>query len=272
LKGPLADLNDGIDNNNNGITDELGEECKLNKLTFYNNMYIGTPINTTYPQIGQDFYNYMIGHWKNGTPFTCGGDAYNGATNTNWVYPGDSAGTMSSDPANTCGNWTEISAGNIGGDRRLILSSGPFTLNAGQMQEVEYAFVTSFDSSSTTNSNLLSVAKLKTDIQKINTFYNQVNKPNCLQAIEVGITEVVKQNDFALFPNPAKSLITISSTIIGSVKVNYEIVDVLGKVVMQNENTGSDKFSININDLNSGIYFLRLQVNNSVVVKKFVKE
>ena len=41
---------------------------------------------------------------------------------------------------------------------------------------------------------------------------------------------------------------------------------------MQNENTGSDKFSININDLNSGIYFLRLQVNNSLVVKKFIKE
>jgi hypothetical protein len=41
---------------------------------------------------------------------------------------------------------------------------------------------------------------------------------------------------------------------------------------MQNENTGSDKFSINITALNSGIYFFRLQVNNSVVVKKFVKE
>jgi hypothetical protein len=40
--------------------------------------------------------------------------------------------------------WTEVSAP---GDRRLILSAGPFTLNAGQMQEVEYAFVTSFDSS-----------------------------------------------------------------------------------------------------------------------------
>lgn len=140
------------------------------------------------------------------------------------------------------------------------------------MQEVEYAFVTSFDSSSTTNSNLLSVAKLKTDIQKVNAFYNQVNKPNCLQAIDVGITEVPKQNDFALFPNPAKSLITISSTIIGSVKINYEIIDVLGKVVLQNENTGSDKFTINVSDLNSGIYFLRIQVNYSVVVKKFVKE
>jgi hypothetical protein len=158
------------------------------------------------------------------------------------------------------------------GDRRTVMTSGPFTLNSGQMQEVEYAFVTSFDSSSANNSNLLSVAKLKSDIQKVNTFYNLSNKPNCLQSITVGITEVPKQNDFVLFPNPAKSLITISSTINGTVKVNYEIVDVLGKVVVQNENTSADKFSININDLNSGIYFLRLHVNNSVVVKKFVKE
>ena len=43
-------------------------------------------------------------------------------------------------------------------------------------------------------------------------------------------------------------------------------------VVLQKENNASDKFSINIHDLNSGIYFLRLHVNNSVVVKKFVKE
>lgn len=268
VKGPLANLNDGIDNNNNGIIDEIGEDCKMNKLTYFNNSFPGVPLQTTDPTIGQEYYNYMAGFWKDDTPFTCGGNGYGGTVNTNWVYPGDPNGTASSDPANTCSNWFENA---VGGDRRLILSSGPFTLNAGQMQEVEYAFVTSFDSSAAFG-GAMSLGKLKTDIQKINTFYNLVNKPNCLQAINVGLTEVVKQNDFALFPNPAKSFITISSTIIGTVKVNYEIVDVLGKVVMQSENTGSDKFSININDLNSGIYFLRLQVNNSVVVKKFVKE
>jgi len=275
VKGPLANANDGIDNNNNGTIDEIGEDCKMNKFNYFNNSFAGVPWYTVDPDNGQEYYNYMTGYWKDGTPFTCGGGGYGpttgGTITTNWVYPGDPTGTVSSDPANTCGNWTEGLAGNTPGDRRMILSSGPFTLNAGQMQEVEYAFVTSFDSSAAPG-GAMSLGKLKTDIQKINTFYNLVNKPNCLQAINVGLTEVVKQNDFALFPNPAKSIITISSTIIGSVKINYEIVDVLGKVVIQNENTGSEKFSININDLNSGIYFLRLQVNNSVVVKKFVKE
>ncbi|MCD6019367.1 MAG: hypothetical protein K0S53_2488 [Bacteroidetes bacterium] len=270
VKGPLANTNDGIDNNNNGITDEAGEDCKLNKFNYFHNSWPGTPPQVTDPVTGQEFYNYMTGFWKDASPFTCGGMGYGGTINTNWVYPGDPTnGGLNTDPANMCGSWTDTINP---GDRRMILSSGPFTLNAGQMQEVEYAFVTSFDSSSTTNSNLLSVAKLKTDIQKINAFYNQSSKPNCLMALTTGIKDVPQQTDFSLFPNPAKSLITISSTINGTVKINYEIVDVLGKTVMASVHTSSDKFSVNINDLNSGIYFLRLQVNNSVVVKKFVKE
>ena len=263
VKGPLANLNDGIDNNNNGSIDEPSEECKLNKYTYFNNTFPGVPIPTTDPTNGQEYYNYMTGYWKDGTPFTCGGTGYGGSIPTSYVYTADTYTN------GACGATPWYESGTPG-DRRMILSSGPFTLNAGQMQEVEYAFVTSFDSSIT--GGMAALPKLKSDIQKINMFYNQVNKPNCLMALTTGITQIPKQINFALFPNPAKSLITVSSTIIGAVKVNYEIVDVLGKVVMQSENTGSDKFSISISDLNSGIYFLRLQVNNSVVVKKFVKE
>ncbi|HRG00966.1 MAG TPA: T9SS type A sorting domain-containing protein [Bacteroidia bacterium] len=269
VKGPLANLNDGIDNNNNGVIDEPNEDCKLNKFNFFNNSFAGVPLQTTDPSNGAEFYNVMNGKWKDGTPLTCGGSGYGGITNVNWAYSGDPVNNgVNTDPFNTCGYWIE---NGVAGDRRMILSSGPFSMAPGQIQEVEYAFVTSFDSSATFGGTM-SLGKLKSDIQKVNTFYNLSNKPNCLQSISVGITEVPKQNDFSLFPNPAKSLITISSTISGTVKVNYEIVDVLGKVVMQNDNENSEKFSININDLNSGIYFLRLQVNNSIVVKKFVKE
>ncbi len=269
VKGPLANVNDGIDNNNNGTIDEIGEDCKLNKLTYYYNLFPGTPFNRTNPLTGEEFYNYQTGYWKDGVPFTCGGDAYNGIINSNWVYPGDPNNSgVNTDPNNTCGYWIEQGTA---GDRRMILSSGPFTLNTGQMQEVEYAFVTSFDSSAAFSGSM-SLGKLKTDIQKINAFYNQVNKSNCLQALTAGVTEVIKQNDFSLFPNPVKSLLTISSTINGITSIGYEIVDVLGKIVLQNENNASDKFTINVSDLNSGIYFVRLRINNSIVVKKFVKE
>jgi hypothetical protein len=263
VKGPLANAADGIDNDNDGMTDEAGEDCKLSKFNYFNNSFAGVPVNTTDPMTGSEYYNYMTGYWKDGTPFTCGGNGYGGTTPSSYVYTADTYTN------GVCGVTPWYESG-VPGDRRMILSSGPFNLNAGQMQEVEYAFVTSFDSSVV--GGMAALPKLKSDIQKINTFYNQSAKPNCLMALTTGITEVPQQKDFSLFPNPTKSVINISSTINGTVKINYEIVDVLGKTVMTNDHTGSDKFSVNINELNSGIYFLRLQVNNSIVVKKFVKE
>ena len=274
VKGPIANLADGIDNNNNGQIDELNEDCKLSKFTYYNNNLAGNPIQMSDPATFNQYYGYMTGFWKDGSPFTCGGTAYTGTntgTPTNWAYTGDVNTGISTATNSSCGsaNWTESTAGIIGGDRRLIINSGPFSLNAGQMQEVEYAFVTSFDSTSTTNANLLSVAKLKTDVQKINAYYNLINKPNCF--LTIGITELLKQNDFMLYPNPAKSVITIKSTLEGSATIDYDVIDVLGKTIIKNETTNLN-FNINIADLNSGIYFLRLKINNSIVVKKFVKE
>ena len=271
VKGPTAIINDGIDNNNDGIVDEPNEDCKLNKFTYFNNNIGATPLGTVDPITCYQIRNYMTGFWRDSTAFTCGGYAYGGTTPTSWAYTGDVNTGISTAPNSSCGatNWTEISAGNLPNDRRLIVSSGPFLLNAGQMQEVEYAFVTSFDSSSTSNSNLLSVAKLKTDVQKVKNFYNLTNKPNCF--LTVGITELLKQNDFMLYPNPAKSVLTIKSTLEGSATMDYDIIDVLGKTIIKNETTNLN-FNINISDLNSGIYFLRLKINNSIVVKKFVKE
>ena len=274
MKGPFATISDGIDNNNNGIIDEPNEECKLSKFTYFNNLFAGVSQGTTNPLNCTEYHNYMTGFWKDGSPFTCGGSAYTGTntgTPTNWVYTGDVNTGISTATNSSCGsaNWTEITAGNSPFDRSLITNSGPFLLNAGQMQEVEYAFVTSFDSTSTTNANLLSVAKLKTDVQKINAYYNLINKPNCF--LTIGITELLKQNDFMLYPNPAKSFLTIKSTLEGSATVDYDVIDVLGKTIIKNETTNLN-FNINITDLNSGIYFLRLKINNSIVVKKFVKE
>ncbi|MES2761986.1 MAG: T9SS type A sorting domain-containing protein [Bacteroidota bacterium] len=264
VKGPLANVNDGIDNNNNGITDEPGEDCKLNKFNYYNNSFPGVPLNTTDPSNGLEYYRYMTGYWKDGTPLTCGGNGYGGTIQTNYVYTADTYtnGVCGATP------WFESS---VPGDRRMILSSGPFTLNAGQMQEVEYAFVTSFDSSMT--GGMAALPKLKSDIQKINNFYNQSNKPNCLSTLTGIEEEADQQNDFEIYPNPAKDYLNVRKAVMdGKVeRVNYEVEDVLGKFVLSGK-SDEKEFSVNISDLNPGIYFLRLQVNNSVVVKKFVKE
>ena len=266
LKGPIANSLDGLDNDNDGIIDEINEECKLNKSVYFNNSFPGTSYLTTDPTTCYQAYNYLTGKWKDGTSFTCGGNAYGGTITTNWVFPGDpTLPGVSTDPANTCGYWIESA---LPGDRRLSINSGPFSLNAGQMQEVEYAFVTSFDSS-IINNNLIAVTKLKSDVIKINNFYNLINKPTCF--LTVGVNELLKQDDFYVFPNPTSETLSIRANIEGVHKLGYEIFDVLGKSILKNEVNDVSTFNVNVSEFKSGIYFMRLQIKDSFIVKKFIK-
>lgn len=136
FKGPLADLNDGLDNDqdngavgpNTGI-DEPGETIQMSRFTYYNNNYGAFPPQTTNPDIAIHFYNYMTGFWKDGSAFTQGGNAYGGTTPAVFVYDGDPVANI---------GWTEKGSGNAPGDRRFLQSAGPFTLKPGAVNEITF--------------------------------------------------------------------------------------------------------------------------------------
>jgi hypothetical protein len=71
FEGPLADANDQLDNNRNGVIDEPGEQIIMSKFVYYNNSgsVQGNPDNATH------YYNYLRGLWKDGTPLTYVGNA-----------------------------------------------------------------------------------------------------------------------------------------------------------------------------------------------------
>lgn len=138
FKGPAADPNDGIDNDFDANrppkypgelvgTDEPGETIQMSRFTYYNNNIGAFPPQTTNPSIASHYYGYMTGFWKDGSPFTEGGNAYGGSTPTQFVYPGD--------PVTNSG-WTERGAGNPPGDRRFLQSAGPFTLKPGAVNDI----------------------------------------------------------------------------------------------------------------------------------------
>lgn len=131
FKGPLADANDKIDNDQDGLLDELGETIQMSRFTYYNNNIGAFPDQTTNPNTGApiQYYNYMTGFWKDGSPFTFGGNAYGGSAPTTFVYDGD--------PIAQTG-WTERTAGNPPGDRRFLQSAGPFTLKPGAVNEITF--------------------------------------------------------------------------------------------------------------------------------------
>lgn len=144
FEGPFADLNngidddqdglvdegtDGLDNDGDGVVDNIEEREKLGMSTFtyYNNDFT----ITGNPETAVHFYNYMVGFWKDGTPFTsdvC--NAYGGAVRTTYMFPSDPDG-----PAFPS-SWSECSCNNTPADRRWLQASGPFTLQPGARNNI----------------------------------------------------------------------------------------------------------------------------------------
>lgn len=168
FRGPLADANDGVDNDFDGLTDEIGETIQMSKFLYYNNNIGPFPPQTTNPDIAIHYYNYMTGFWKDGSPFTANGNAYGGSTPVNYVYDGDPvAGT----------GWTERTAGNLAGDRRFLQSAGPFTLKPGAVNNVTFGMP--WAQTANKGGNLESVTLLKNADDKAQALFD-----NCFKLLD----------------------------------------------------------------------------------------
>ncbi|MDP3557364.1 MAG: T9SS type A sorting domain-containing protein [Bacteroidota bacterium] len=76
-------------------------------------------------------------------------------------------------------------------------------------------------------------------------------------------------NGLSVYPNPNFGQFTIELNN-GALKT-IEIMDVTGRIVLSNA-TSNDKIDFNINTLANGVYYVKIQSNNSVEVVKIVKQ
>ncbi|HWY11988.1 MAG TPA: hypothetical protein VN026_11715, partial [Bacteroidia bacterium] len=169
FRGPLADANDGIDNDMDGVIDEPGECWGMSKFLYYNNNIGAFPVQTTNPSLASHYYGYMTGFWKDGSAFTEGGNAYGGTTPTNYCYPGELYPTRT--------GWNEYDAGNLAGDRRFIESAGPFTLKPGAVNNVIFGLP--WARSPVKNGNLFAVSLMKVGDLKAQALFD-----NCFKILD----------------------------------------------------------------------------------------
>ncbi|MFK7946234.1 MAG: hypothetical protein AB8G11_01500 [Saprospiraceae bacterium] len=109
-----------------GPLDEDSLEIGMSSFTYYINGGAGVP-GMSDPQNATEYYNYMTGTWRDGSPFTIGGNGYGGADRTKYVYV--------QDPETTGGN-SMCQQGVTGADLRTLQSSGPFRLDPGAVNEL----------------------------------------------------------------------------------------------------------------------------------------
>ena len=114
------------------------KNLKMSHFVYYNNggCIICDPLN------GEDYYNYMRGRWKDGQPMTEGGNGRDfSLTPVKFMYPGEVGESQES-----CEYWSECNVdgtgtANVAADRRFVMSTGPFTINPGDYQQIVFGIV-----------------------------------------------------------------------------------------------------------------------------------
>jgi len=109
-----------------GPLDSAGNEIGMSSFTYYINGGGGDP-GMGDPNNAVEYYNYMTGTWRDGQPFTEGGNGRGGTVPTQYVY--------TEDPTVTGGN-SMCEQGVTSADLRTLQSSGPFVLAPGKVNEL----------------------------------------------------------------------------------------------------------------------------------------
>ena len=122
------------------VADGPDEGSDLDTLSTSSFLYsVNGDDNLTDPSNGVEIYNLQQGLFKDGSVIRAFGNGYNQSQGeiTKFSFPGDPV---------TGEAWSEVNPGpgqqpNQGGDRRFVISTGPFTLGDGDVQDIVFGIV-----------------------------------------------------------------------------------------------------------------------------------
>ena len=82
----------------------------------------------------------------------------------------------------------------------------------------------------------------------------------------LSVEEFSLENSVSIYPNPTNDIITVD--VANAINVNsLEIFNIVGKRVMKTNTAGT----VDLSDLNAGVYMLRVQTDEGVVTKKVIR-
>ena len=101
-----------------------------------------------------------------------------------------------------------------------------------------------------------------------NSSNNQVNSPIAINCPTTLDNETFDQKTVSIFPNPASQSITFTTNDTTSTIDQISIYDSLGKEIFRANNCPT---TINIEALETGIYFINFTIGDTLSVKKLIK-
>jgi len=144
------------------------------------------------PETAVEYYNYLIGKWRNGTWATYGGTGYDGTVPSNFMYPynTDPSGWGTGIPQ---APWPPTMPYNNGpqDDMRIIQSAGPFTLTPGMTNDITVGMVWARATSGGATASIPELQRADDKAQRLfDVCFRIVDGPN---APELDIIELDKE-------------------------------------------------------------------------------
>ncbi|MDX1912712.1 MAG: T9SS type A sorting domain-containing protein [Saprospiraceae bacterium] len=221
----------------------------LDKFIPYNNTGAAVPPGTTDPNTPAEYYNYLSGSWKDGSPLTDAPNGYSAGNPVDHLYP--------SDPADPAG-WSMCTANLPGGDRRMLGNISIGSLEPGQIEEINVAWA--FHPNPELPCGLGSTFS---DVQTLRATYEGGFQDVC---------SIVKAPDLPadslkLFPNPTADIAILKYGKI--IPTALRAYDAAGRLVMEkNGNFEKEETRIQTGSLASGIYTLQIVTPQGTAIKK----
>jgi hypothetical protein len=284
LKGPLLDGN-GVDDpvtntmpawNGQGFGDGIVDNERYG---LANSMYFNRDgaACCNDPATAGQYYSYLSGNWKDGTPLTYGGSGYSTDTSAipaRFIYPGywdpNGVGTDGIPQAPWAEDVLTVP------DRRGLSSMGPITLEPGEHVDLLLAYVIAWAASPGTGP---SIAALQTRVDSVRDFANTLpiwNIPEeqfqgaCEGEVSLGVEAAKTGQPLSIYPMPATDHIQLiaPSDLSGAV---LTMRDAMGRVVATRR-LASGTNTIDIRGLAGGVYSCEARSAKARYAGRIMKE
>ena len=214
----------------------------MTRFMFYENHFA----ETGNPTLVNHYYNYLTGKWKNDSIWKYYPDVGQPYA-INYMVPGK--------PGN---GLTECDENNQPGDRRFLMSSGPYTFNPGDVLELDFAAIWKACPDQIDCYADFDCIGLAADT--VQAFFDNV-------VLTTNIKEPhIKKGQINVYPNPAKDVVNIDcKACISAKEIKVEISDLSGKVQQMEQFSSGSTFSINTSKFAPGIYFISVFDDDQII-------